>query len=601
MRRHPGDRRADRGAVRVLHRGRGRHPSSPRARRRQRLSRTGSPGSAIPIGARIVAVADVYDALTSDRPYRRAMSRDDGAARISRRRPGRGLDEEIVGAFLGLVRARRSRDAMWALRHPPATAAVPFCAGMGGRRARLAWRALRRPGPSPRSDVLPPEAMAAVLGVPPFTAVSSPSRSCGRACGPRTPPSAIVAAGARAGARRAASARRARLSRAAGVAGASCARRGRLSPARARRAVAVGAGRGRGAGGERAGAAPRHLRVAHARVHDSARRRRRSLPRWRTTSARTSCPPSCSSAARCCTTSGAAGRSRSRSRARRPPRRSDTAVDPFVRHDGAAGGRRRVHDDARGPERRALPVVGQPASGARRRRHLLRMLSTAGERVTRVVGAAGRRGRAAGARHGRHRPRRCGPRVAAAPPLRGARRPRRARLRAPRRGADRRRRRAAVRARRAAGRRAPRSHGRGGGGARDDDPAPRPRRDRRRAAHADPPPVATAHVCCVAVHTLLARDDAIEILLRRLRALLLARLPIRDVALVLEDGCVRVGDGGGQRSGIGGRATSCGPGARSSSPTAAKRLRPRRVGRGRADRRAVAAWARSSWRPTSCR
>jgi signal transduction histidine kinase len=40
----------------------------------------------------------------------------------------------------------------------------------------------------------------------------------------------------------------------------------------------------------------------------------------------------------------------------------------------------------------------------------------------------------------------------------------------------------------------------------------------------------------LAVHTLLAHDDAIEILLRRLRALLLARLPILDVALVLEDG-----------------------------------------------------------------
>ena len=40
----------------------------------------------------------------------------------------------------------------------------------------------------------------------------------------------------------------------------------------------------------------------------------------------------------------------------------------------------------------------------------------------------------------------------------------------------------------------------------------------------------------LAVHALLARDDAIEILLRRLRALLLVRLPIRDVALVLEDG-----------------------------------------------------------------
>jgi signal transduction histidine kinase len=40
----------------------------------------------------------------------------------------------------------------------------------------------------------------------------------------------------------------------------------------------------------------------------------------------------------------------------------------------------------------------------------------------------------------------------------------------------------------------------------------------------------------VAVHHLLARDDAIEILVRRLRALLLARLPIHDAAVVLENG-----------------------------------------------------------------
>jgi HD-GYP domain-containing protein (c-di-GMP phosphodiesterase class II) len=30
-------------------------------------------GEDIPLGARIIAVADVYDALTSDRPYRKAL------------------------------------------------------------------------------------------------------------------------------------------------------------------------------------------------------------------------------------------------------------------------------------------------------------------------------------------------------------------------------------------------------------------------------------------------------------------------------------------------------------------------------------------------
>ena len=54
---------------------------------------------AIPIGARVVAVADVYDALTSDRPYRAAMSSDDAAA-ILRAQAGQGLDGEIVDVFL---------------------------------------------------------------------------------------------------------------------------------------------------------------------------------------------------------------------------------------------------------------------------------------------------------------------------------------------------------------------------------------------------------------------------------------------------------------------------------------------------------------------
>jgi putative nucleotidyltransferase with HDIG domain len=63
----------------------------------------GLTGSAIPVGARIVAVADVYDALTSDRPYRPAMSRDDALAHLMAQ-AGCGLDEEIVGTFIGLMR-----------------------------------------------------------------------------------------------------------------------------------------------------------------------------------------------------------------------------------------------------------------------------------------------------------------------------------------------------------------------------------------------------------------------------------------------------------------------------------------------------------------
>ncbi|HEY2636842.1 MAG TPA: diguanylate cyclase, partial [Solirubrobacteraceae bacterium] len=44
----------------------------------------GRAGEAIPLGARIVAVCDAYDAMISDRPYRRAMSHADAVAELER-------------------------------------------------------------------------------------------------------------------------------------------------------------------------------------------------------------------------------------------------------------------------------------------------------------------------------------------------------------------------------------------------------------------------------------------------------------------------------------------------------------------------------------
>jgi putative nucleotidyltransferase with HDIG domain len=63
----------------------------------------GLAGTAIPFGSRLVAVADVYDALTSDRPYRAAMSRQDARAYLAEI-AGRTLDEEAVAAFLDVSR-----------------------------------------------------------------------------------------------------------------------------------------------------------------------------------------------------------------------------------------------------------------------------------------------------------------------------------------------------------------------------------------------------------------------------------------------------------------------------------------------------------------
>ena len=58
----------------------------------------GIAGEAIPLGARIFAVADSFDAMTSDRPYRRAMSVEDARAEVARCR-GTQFDPDVADAF----------------------------------------------------------------------------------------------------------------------------------------------------------------------------------------------------------------------------------------------------------------------------------------------------------------------------------------------------------------------------------------------------------------------------------------------------------------------------------------------------------------------
>lgn len=57
----------------------------------------------VPVGARVIAVADSYDALVSDRPYRKAMSPFE-AKDIIEKGSGREFDPEVVNAFLRLFR-----------------------------------------------------------------------------------------------------------------------------------------------------------------------------------------------------------------------------------------------------------------------------------------------------------------------------------------------------------------------------------------------------------------------------------------------------------------------------------------------------------------
>jgi HD-GYP domain-containing protein (c-di-GMP phosphodiesterase class II) len=62
----------------------------------------GKKGTEIPLPARIVAVADVFDALISDRPYRPAWKQEH-AMRYIRYQAGKKFDPELVGLFINMA------------------------------------------------------------------------------------------------------------------------------------------------------------------------------------------------------------------------------------------------------------------------------------------------------------------------------------------------------------------------------------------------------------------------------------------------------------------------------------------------------------------
>ena len=62
----------------------------------------GLKGQDIPMGARMLAVVDCYDALTSDRPYRPRMTREQ-AEQVLRERRGKTYDPWIVDRFLAIL------------------------------------------------------------------------------------------------------------------------------------------------------------------------------------------------------------------------------------------------------------------------------------------------------------------------------------------------------------------------------------------------------------------------------------------------------------------------------------------------------------------
>jgi len=73
----------------------------------------GLAGEAIPLAGRIVAIADVFDALTSVRPYKKAWTEEE-AVNFLREQKGRHFDPQLVELFADQMPAIREIRLRWA-------------------------------------------------------------------------------------------------------------------------------------------------------------------------------------------------------------------------------------------------------------------------------------------------------------------------------------------------------------------------------------------------------------------------------------------------------------------------------------------------------
>jgi HD-GYP domain-containing protein (c-di-GMP phosphodiesterase class II) len=72
----------------------------------------GQTGERIPLAAAIITLADVYDAMTSDRPYRDALTEEDAVKNIEEL-AGRQFAPDLTARFIKIIKKRTAESAHW--------------------------------------------------------------------------------------------------------------------------------------------------------------------------------------------------------------------------------------------------------------------------------------------------------------------------------------------------------------------------------------------------------------------------------------------------------------------------------------------------------
>ena len=98
----------------------------------------GLSGEKIPTGARIIGLVDYFEALTTDRPYHRAMS-PEAAVGLLRQEAGKGLDPTLVDKFIDMLPSLKA-SAEGTHVGPAGSAAAPAAISRFVRRERCQHR-----------------------------------------------------------------------------------------------------------------------------------------------------------------------------------------------------------------------------------------------------------------------------------------------------------------------------------------------------------------------------------------------------------------------------------------------------------------------------